>query len=180
MDTVNGNPRDARRALVTLRDRGEKVDLIVCNHSSSTWNLWEYVRDDFAQLGGVQVIKPSGYYWPSFFKTSNLLNVINNAAVIAMIGIGMTMVIITGGIDLSVGSLVALAAFSGTIVLTFNTRPYVVPPFLMTLSMMMIARGLAYMISGNETIPAAELPAEFNWLGGGLSLIHISEPTRPY
>ncbi len=211
--TINGNPRDARRALVMLRAQGEKVDLIVCNHSSSTWNLWEYVRDDFAQLGGVQVIKPSGYYWPSFLKTSNLMNVINNAAVIAMIGIGMTMVIITGGIDLSAGSLVALAAvvstlmirdlaggvtasgpemvfccvaaivlcgllgaFSGTIVLTFNTRPYVVPPFIMTLSMMMIARGLAYMISGNETIPAAELPAEFNWLGGGSVLGPIPNP----
>jgi ribose transport system permease protein len=175
--------------------------------------LWEYVKDDFAQLGGLQVIKPRGYYWPSFLKTSNLLNVINNAAVIAMIGIGMTMIIITGGIDLSVGSLVALAAvvstlmirdlaggvtasgpemvlccvaaivlcgllgaFSGTIVLTFNTRPYVVPPFIMTLSMMMIARGLAYVISGNETIPAAELPAEFNWLGGGSVLGPIPNP----
>jgi len=213
VDTVNGNPRDARNALVTLRDRGEKIDLIVCNHSSSTWNVLEFVRDDFAPMGGVQVIKPKGYYWPSFLKTGNLLNVINNAAVIAMIGIGMTMIIITGGIDLSVGSLVALAAvvstlmirdlaggvtasgpemvlccgaaivlcgllgaFSGTIVLTFNTRPYVVPPFIMTLSMMMIARGLAYIISGNETIPAAELPTDFNWLGGGSVLGPIPNP----
>ena len=46
----------------------------------------------------------------------------------------------------------------------------------MTLSMMMIARGLAYMISGNETIPAAELPAEFNWLGGGSVLGPIPNP----
>ena len=60
--------------------------------------------------------------------------------------------------------------------LTFNTRPYVVPPFIMTLSMMMIARGLAYMISGNETIPAAELPAELNWLGGGSVLGPIPNP----
>jgi len=213
VDTVNGNPRDARRALVSLRDQGEQVDLVACNNASSTWNVWDYVREDFSRRGDLQVIKPSGYYWPSFLKTSNLLNVINNATVIAMIGIGMTMIIITGGIDLSVGSLVALAAvvatmmirdlaggvtasgsemvlccgaaivlcgllggFSGTIVLTFNTRPYVVPPFIMTLSMMMIARGLAYMISGNETIPAAELPAEFNWLGGGSVLGPIPNP----
>ena len=213
VDTVNGNPRDARQTLVSLRDRGEQVDLVACNNASASWNVWEYVQNDFSQRGELQIIKPDGYYWPSFLKTSNLLNVINNAAVIAMIGIGMTMIIITGGIDLSVGSLVALAAvvstmmirdiaggvsatgsemvlccgaaivlcgllggFSGTIVLTFNTRPYVVPPFIMTLSMMMIARGMAYMISGNETIPAAELPDAFNGLGGGSLLGPIPNP----
>ncbi|MEO1996561.1 MAG: ABC transporter permease [Planctomycetaceae bacterium] len=213
VDTINGTPRDARRTLITRRDHGEHVDLIVCNNASAGWEVWKYVNEDFQPQGGVQVIEPQSYYWPSFLKTSNLLNVINNATVIAMIGIGMTMVIITGGIDLSVGSLVALAAvvstlmirdlaggmtasgpemvlccvaaivlcgllggFSGTIVLTFNTRPYVVPPFIMTLSMMMIARGLAYMISGNETIPAAELPDEFNGLGGGSLLGPIPNP----
>ena len=98
VDTVNGNPRDTRRALVSLRDQGEQVDLVACNNASSTWNVWDYVREDFSRRGDLQVIKPSGYYWPSFLKTSNLLNVINNATVIAMIGIGMTMIIITGGI----------------------------------------------------------------------------------
>ena len=39
-----------------------------------------------------------------------------------------------------------------------------------------IARGLAYMISGNETIPAAELPASFNWLGGGSQLGPVPNP----
>lgn len=213
VERIAGTPRDARSALRDLRDRGQAVNLAVCNNASAGWEVWEFINDDFQQQGGLQVIKPQGYYWPSFLKTSNLLNVINNATVIAMIGIGMTMVIITGGIDLSVGSLVALAAVvstmmirdlaggvnatglqmtacgtaaillcgllggcSGGIVLTFNTRPYVVPPFIMTLSMMMIARGLAYMISGNETIPAAELPQAFNALGGGSLLGPIPNP----
>ena len=43
-------------------------------------------------------------------KSSNLLNVANQIAVIAIIAIGMTLVIITAGIDLSVGSLIAFSA----------------------------------------------------------------------
>src|SRR5262249_52886395 len=47
---------------------------------------------------------------PTFLKVRNLLNIANQIALIAIIAIGMTMVIIVGGIDLSVGSLVALSA----------------------------------------------------------------------
>ena len=109
--TVSGDPSDARAILVELRDQGKRVDFIACNYPSSTWPLWEFSQKEFSEkLGGMQVIKPRGYYWPSFLQADNMLNVINNATIIAMIGIGMTMVIITAGIDLSVGSLVALAA----------------------------------------------------------------------
>ena len=55
-------------------------------------------------------MQPQSYLWPNFLKTSNLLNVANQIAVIAIVAIGMTMVIIGGGIDLSVGSLIALSA----------------------------------------------------------------------
>ena len=52
-----------------------------------------------------------------FLKASNLIGVANQTAVYAVIAIGMTMVIITGGIDLSVGSLVALASVIATIII---------------------------------------------------------------
>ncbi len=57
-----------------------------------------------------RVIVPPSYRWPTFLLADNLRNVANQIAVIAIVAIGMTMVIITGGIDLSVGSLIALAA----------------------------------------------------------------------
>ncbi len=60
--------------------------------------------------GRTEVLTPTPYRWPTFLLAENLVNVANQIAVIALIAIGMTMVIITGGIDLSVGSLVALAA----------------------------------------------------------------------
>jgi ribose transport system permease protein len=57
-----------------------------------------------------QLVSPRAYYGPKFLKVRNLLNIANQIALIAIIAIGMTMVIIVGGIDLSVGSLVALSA----------------------------------------------------------------------
>ncbi len=58
----------------------------------------------------VRVEAPPSYRWPTFLLPDNLVNVANQIAVIAILAVGMTMVIITGGIDLSVGSLIALAA----------------------------------------------------------------------
>ena len=52
------------------------------------------------------------HLWPNFLKKDNLLNVLKQVSVVAIIAIGMTLVIITAGIDLSVGSLIA---FSGVI-----------------------------------------------------------------
>ena len=46
---------------------------------------------------------------PSFFRGHNLLNIIKQASITGVIGVGMTFVLITGGIDLSVGSVMALS-----------------------------------------------------------------------
>jgi len=59
---------------------------------------------------GTRVIVPPSYRWPTFLLVENLRNVANQIAVIAIVAIGMTIVIITAGIDLSVGSLIAFAA----------------------------------------------------------------------
>jgi ribose transport system permease protein len=61
-------------------------------------------------MTGAAVVAPPAYRWPTFLLASNLRNVANQIAVIAILAIGMTMVIITAGIDLSVGSLIALSA----------------------------------------------------------------------
>ena len=60
-------------------------------------------------LANIQVLKPSSYTWPTFLTRGNLLSIGNQVAVTAIIAIAMTMVIITAGIDLSVGSLMALS-----------------------------------------------------------------------
>lgn len=61
-------------------------------------------------LAGAVVVTAPPYRWPTFLLPGNLRNIANQIAVIAILAIGMTIVILTGGIDLSVGSLIALAA----------------------------------------------------------------------
>ena len=56
-----------------------------------------------------QLLTPRLRLWPDFLKRSNLLAIVDRIVVIAVIAVGMTMVIITGGIDLSVGSVIAIS-----------------------------------------------------------------------
>jgi len=65
----------------------------------------------------VRIVSPTSYWWPDFLKRSNLAAIADRIVVIAVIAIGMTMVIITGGIDLSVGSLIALSAVVSTLLI---------------------------------------------------------------
>ena len=113
---------------------------------------------------------------PYFATVSNLVNVLEQSAITGTVAIGMTFVILTGGIDLSVGSLVALTgiAFGLTFRATTLVLPAVaaalacgaacgaingalvtagrLPPFIATLGMMSVARGLALMASDGRPI----------------------------
>jgi len=203
IDTVRGQPADARRTLVRLGERGEKVTVIACTQVTSTWGVYDTLKARYPSLAGARVVKPEGYLWPNFLKADNLLNVANQIAVIAILAVGMTLVIITGGIDLSVGSLIALSAvvtarlirdaaggeaagpsgmalgglggvavcaasgaFSGAMVTLFR-----VPPFIVTLGMMLVASGLAYILSDGQSIN--QVPDAFIRLGRGADLFRV-------
>jgi ribose transport system permease protein len=113
---------------------------------------------------------------PHFATVSNLVNVVQQSTIIGVIAVGMTFVIITGGIDLSVGSIVALAGITfGTLVQANLAWPLAaaaalvvgtscgamngalitigrLPPFIATLGMMSVARGSALMLSDGRPI----------------------------
>lgn len=110
LDVVQGEPKNARAALERIAQSGTKLDIVACTPATAAWLVFADLNTDFPQLGNPQVIQPQSYRWPNFLKTENLLNIANQIAVIAIVAIGMTMVIISGGIDLSVGSLIALSA----------------------------------------------------------------------
>ena len=130
---------------------------------------------------------------PYFFTPDNLLNVTLQASITAIIAAGMTFVILTGGIDLSVGSLVAFAgivatstikaglppgaaviagilagwavgALSGAFAGFFITR-FNIAPFIVTLATMTIWRGAAFVWTDGR--PVWELPEAFAFLGTG-------------
>ena len=103
VSTVQGDPGDVRQALTQTA----QLDALACSPAVAIWPV--------VQNSGVRVVAPATYRWPNFLKRENLLNIANQIAVIAIVAIGMTIVIITRGIDLSVGSLIALSAVACTL-----------------------------------------------------------------
>jgi ribose transport system permease protein len=200
IELIKGEPRDANLALQKLIKKGQKLDILACSQVTAGWLVFNDLTKDFPDLGNPPLIKPTEYYWPNFLKTDNLLNIANQIAVIAIVAIGMTMVIISGGIDLSVGSLIALSAvlstklirdwgggvhatpamlilccalailicgltgaFTGAMITKFG-----VPPFIVTLAMMLVGSGMAFILAEGQSI--AVLPDSFIWLGRGADL----------
>lgn len=132
---------------------------------------------------------------PRFCSIQNLINVLMQITINALIATGMTFVILTGGIDLSVGSVAALTGIiASTIINTmpnsgvlmsvlvifgtsivigsicgavnaFNISKLNVPPFVATLAMMSIARGLAYVLT--DAKPVFGMPEAYSWIGLG-------------
>ncbi len=107
---VKGQPPDLREALEKLAAQKARLDAIATSEAVGSWALVQKLGQKFPEFSGVKVVTPRPYRWPNFLTSENLINIANRIAVIAIIAIGMTMVIITAGIDLSVGSLIALAS----------------------------------------------------------------------
>lgn len=91
---------------------GRTLDVIAGNSVTGNWLVFKNMAapENFPKLAKTVVMMPKSYWWPNFLKPGNLVNVTDQIVVIAILAIGVTMVIITGGIDLSVGSLIALSA----------------------------------------------------------------------
>ncbi|MBN9070319.1 MAG: ABC transporter permease [Rhizobiales bacterium] len=113
---------------------------------------------------------------PTFGSAENLGNISRNFAPFGIMALGTTVVLITGGIDLSIGSIMALVAIVAGLFLTWHHSWYVafsmgmlaglacgvfngffvayvgMPSFVVTLGMMSIARSLAIVLSGNQML----------------------------
>lgn len=108
---VKGEPKDARAALLRQEESEfAALDAIAGSAASIAWGVFADVPADFPTVGRPVLVQPRSYRWPNFLKPENLLNIANQIAVIAILAVGMTLVIVTGGIDLSVGSIIALAS----------------------------------------------------------------------
>ena len=128
---------------------------------------------------------------PVFLSADNLFNIGAQTAVVAVIAIGMTLVIITAGIDLSVGSVAALAGVLGVMMMSQAGLPVPVAilggtlvgaicglvngllvsvaglnPFIATLGMLTVARGLTYIFTNAVAVFGA--PNSFRLLGQGV------------
>jgi ribose transport system permease protein len=120
---------------------------------------------------------------PHFFTTANIISIFTAATVTGTLALGTTFVIVTGGIDLSIGTGMILCGVMAGVFLTywgwplwagvlgavlfgaliglingFNVAVLKIPPFIATLGMMLIAAGLALVISGTKPIYFKEHP----------------------
>lgn len=123
-----------------------------------------------------------------FRSWDNFISILQEASFIGISGLGMTFCIITGGLDLSSGSLVALLAVINMMLLVATNNPLVIilvlilgailgsfngiliskvkiPAFITTLATFFIFRALAYIITGGDPITYYE--SWFTWLGSG-------------
>ncbi len=109
--TVTGDPTTVRAALEAAAGAAQTGTLTVAtNQACSQWEMWSVLRDRNPVYKALKVVAPEPEGRSAFLSASNLRNVADQISVIAIIAVGMTMVIISAGIDLSVGSLVALSA----------------------------------------------------------------------
>ena len=132
-----------------------------------------------------------------FLTLPNLLNVLRQVSIVGILAVGMTFVILTKGIDLSIGSIlgVAVVLFAGFLetgsmaasialglaaAITLGLVNGVgvayagIPPFIMTLGMLSFARGLAFLYTGGTPIPI--INETFYDLGNGY-LLGLPNPT---
>jgi ribose transport system permease protein len=124
-----------------------------------------------------------------FATPENLLNVLRQNSMLGMVALGMTLVILTGGIDLSVGAVLAVAGIvaamlsgqgtavavagglaAGALLGTVNglliTKARI-QPFIVTLAMMIAARGVALGVTGENSVRVDRAAEGFMWLGRG-------------
>ena len=111
---VTGEPRDARKELQRINDAGTGLAIIAATPECAAWTILADLPAKFPALGTPRIVSPQASRWPVFLTRQNLLNVANQIVVVAILSAGLTFVILTGGIDLSVGSLIALAAVVAT------------------------------------------------------------------
>ncbi|HEX2978887.1 MAG TPA: ABC transporter permease, partial [Anaerolineaceae bacterium] len=125
-----------------------------------------------------------------FLQVSNLVNILRQASINGIISVGMTLVILTGGIDLSVGSILAFSAVIGADLMKSGTPVGLavaaalaigaglgaingliivrgrIPAFIATLGMLTVARGLTLMYTQGQ--PVTSLPETFRFIGAGV------------
>ncbi|MDY0135398.1 MAG: ABC transporter permease, partial [Atribacterota bacterium] len=166
-----------------LETKKEKVSLV-----ERFFILWDRIG---ILLAFIVVCILFGILTPVFFNPLNILNVIRQVSIIGVIAVGMTFVILLGGIDLSVGSVVA---FTGIIAAGFQVKwggslflSIVIPlligggigflngfistkgglhPFIVTLGTMSIFRGATLLVAKGR--PISGMSRSFRFIGAGM------------
>src|SRR5947209_3756998 len=160
-------------------------------------NRWLLARNTLVSLGGgrgalialVIVFCLAAARYEVFLLPENLVNVLRQNSMLGLVALGMTLVVLTGGIDLSTGALVAIGAVIAARLSLFGALVAApgavactcllgainglviargrIPPFIATLCMMIAARGLALALAAEESVRVQRTASGLRWLGRG-------------
>ena len=160
------------------------------NNNINKKNVIEILNKFKTGIGLLILVTVLSFMSPYFLTIPNLLNVVRQVSIIAIISFGMTMVILTGGIDLSVGSMLAFSGAvtagmivnsglnvfvailiglaAGTALGLFNgiaVAKAKLPAFIVTLAMMTVARGFTLIYTNGR--PISGFDETFRFFGAG-------------
>ncbi|MCD7736602.1 MAG: ABC transporter permease [Lachnospiraceae bacterium] len=131
-----------------------------------------------AFVGWIVIYIAFGIINPAVFSAQNNLNLLRSMSKYLLIGIAQSYVLITGNIDLSIGTMVGMSAMISATLMTHGVNPLIamlvamaacllvgivngylvgkfrLPPFIATLGTMFVTRGIAYMVNGNRNTDA--------------------------
>ncbi|WP_373216858.1 ABC transporter permease [Ruminococcus sp. 5_1_39BFAA] len=131
-----------------------------------------------AFVGLIVIYIAFGIINPAVFSGQNILNLLRSMSKYLLIGIAQSYILITGNIDLSIGSMVGMSAMIAATLMTLGMNPFLavlvallaclatgvvngylvgkfrLPPFIATLGTMFVTRGIAYMVNGNRNTDA--------------------------
>lgn len=174
------------------KEAGAKAEAAkgIANHPVVAWMM-----DNGALVGLIILCIALAIASPYFLTVNNIINIGVQAATVAILAFGMTFVIVTAGIDLSVGSVAALGGMTSAYFFTQVGLPGILtlfigliagllagvicgvaiaygklPAFIATLAMMSIARGATLVISDGSPIGA---PSEVSFLGSSLGPVPV-------
>jgi len=165
---------------------------VVPSHAAAApaWRRWAGLAQQQGAVVALVVALVFGVArYAAFATPENLLNVLRQNSMVGLLALGMTFVILTGGIDLSVGSLLAVAGVAaaslsarGTVVAALVAIALAallglvnglliararLQPFVVTLAMMIAARGAALAYTGESSVSVADTATGLVWLGRG-------------
>jgi len=164
-------------AAAPRRDADAALQDSIAGRVHGNWLVWLASHQTFwVSVAAVVAFVVLAFASDVFATQQNLFNVTRNFAFVAIIAIGMTAVIVTGGIDLSVGAVLVLSGMVIGMTMSEGASIWVavplalgaallvglingfmiayvgVPPFVVTLGMLSIARSLAMVLSGNRMV----------------------------
>ena len=156
------------------------------------------VKDHGSIIGLIVIVIVASFINSNFMTLNNISNVIRQASFNGLIALGMTMVIICGSIDLSVGSLFGLSGYIALVLSDYSIIAAIfiplaigfivgainaflinrlgMAPFIATLTTMMALRGVVLVLTNEKSYVAQVENASFSFLGKGVVLEYITIP----